>query len=289
MGIAIDIDIMRDLIEIQDQIAYKEKQRSLAVVFPDLAKEWHPEKNGRLLPTQVTPYAPKTVWWRGVCGHEWTAQISQRSGGFGCPICSGKRVAAGINDLQTTHPDLAKEWHPSKNGNKTAQSVTYGSSKRVWWLCSECATEWKAAPKERSAGKGNCPECTKKAVRKNAIRMNAAKGNSLAEKSPDLAKEWHPTKNGEFSPDRVATYSNLKFWWVCSEGHEYDVSPLDRSYGSGCPYCSGRKLYPLSRTFFKWGTYYLDTPQMVDPTHVLVNDPTTGYGIFIENMLDAAA
>jgi hypothetical protein len=23
--------------------------------------------------------------------------------------------------------------------------------------------------------------------------------------------------------------------------------------------------------------------------HVLVNDPTTGYGIFIENMLDAAA
>ena len=24
-------------------------------------------------------------------------------------------------------------------------------------------------------------------------------------------------------------------------------------------------------------------------THVLVNDPTTGYGIFIENMLEAAA
>ena len=24
-------------------------------------------------------------------------------------------------------------------------------------------------------------------------------------------------------------------------------------------------------------------------THVLVNDPTTGYGIFIDNMLDAAA
>ena len=24
-------------------------------------------------------------------------------------------------------------------------------------------------------------------------------------------------------------------------------------------------------------------------THVLVNDPTTGYGIFIENMLDTAA
>ncbi|MBQ7916184.1 MAG: hypothetical protein IJ315_05290 [Firmicutes bacterium] len=24
-------------------------------------------------------------------------------------------------------------------------------------------------------------------------------------------------------------------------------------------------------------------------THVLVNDPTTGYGIFIENMLDEAA
>ena len=44
----------------------------------------------------------------------------------------------------------------------------------------------------------------------------------------------------------------------------------------------------------------LDTPMSGSPiiqdgkligavTHVLVNDPTTGYGIFIENMLDAAA
>ena len=44
----------------------------------------------------------------------------------------------------------------------------------------------------------------------------------------------------------------------------------------------------------------LDTPVSGSPiiqngklvgavTHVLVNDPQTGYGIFIENMLDAAA
>ena len=43
------------------------------------------------------------------------------------------------------------------------------------------------------------------------------------------------------------------------------------------------------------GTYMSGSPIIQDGkligavTHVLVNDPTTGYGIFIENMLDAAA
>ena len=46
--------------------------------------------------------------------------------------------------------------------------------------------------------------------------------------------------------------------------------------------------------------YYIDTHVSGSPiiqdgklvgavTHVLINDPTMGYGIFIENMLDAAA
>ena len=58
---------------------------------------------------------------------------------------------------------------------------------------------------------------------------------------PELAKEWHPTKNGVYTPQNVAPNSNKKFWWKCPEGHEYVASPLDRKYGSGCPYCSGRR------------------------------------------------
>jgi hypothetical protein len=56
-------------------------------------------------------------------------------------------------------------------------------------------------------------------------------------------------------------------------------------------------VFPLEYTVF---CSYIDTRVSGSPiiqdgklvgavTHVLVNDPTTGYGIFIENMLDAAA
>lgn len=34
-----------------------------------------------------------------------------------CAVCANRVVVAGINDLATTHIELAKEWHPTKNGN----------------------------------------------------------------------------------------------------------------------------------------------------------------------------
>ena len=34
--------------------------------------------------------------------------------------------------LSKTHPELAKEWHPTKNDNLTADDVTAGSGKKVY-------------------------------------------------------------------------------------------------------------------------------------------------------------
>ena len=36
--------------------------------------------------------------------------------------------------LAETHPDLAKEWHPTKNGNITPKMISAGNGKKVWWL-----------------------------------------------------------------------------------------------------------------------------------------------------------
>lgn len=55
---------------------------------PELTAEWHPTKNGNLLPQNVTCYSNKKVWWVGKCGHEWEASIADRSQGHGCPICA---------------------------------------------------------------------------------------------------------------------------------------------------------------------------------------------------------
>jgi hypothetical protein len=58
---------------------------------------------------------------------------------------------------------------------------------------------------------------------------------------PGIANQWHPVKNGDLTPDKVATCSIKKVWWMCDKGHEWQAAVTTRFYGSGCPYCSGMK------------------------------------------------
>ena len=83
----IDIDVERDRNSIYEQYIRSVKERSLAVVNPELAKEWHPTKNGNLLPTYFLAGSNKTVWWRCKYEHEWKATISSRNKGAGCKEC----------------------------------------------------------------------------------------------------------------------------------------------------------------------------------------------------------
>jgi len=64
------------------------KENNLKVLFPTLAKEWHPTKNENLKPEQVTKSSNKKVWWKCKKGHEWKTAITNRShGGTNCPYC----------------------------------------------------------------------------------------------------------------------------------------------------------------------------------------------------------
>ena len=97
---------------------------SLAEVHPELITEWS-EKNLPLTPDDITFGSNKKVWWKGTCGHEWQTSVKARSNGEKCPICSGARVIAGINDLATLEPLLAKQW--SKKNKIKPTEVSIGS------------------------------------------------------------------------------------------------------------------------------------------------------------------
>ena len=58
----------------------------------------------------------------------------------------------------------------------------------------------------------------------------------------NLFAEWHPTKNGSLTPNMVTAGSAKKVWWLCPKGHEWESTVAFRSRGSGCPYCSGKKV-----------------------------------------------
>ena len=97
---------------------------NLAEVHPELVSEWS-EKNLLLTPDGITFGSNKKVWWKGTCGHEWQASVKARSNGEKCPICSGARVIAGINDLATLEPLLVKQW--SKKNKIKPTEVSIGS------------------------------------------------------------------------------------------------------------------------------------------------------------------
>lgn len=137
-------------------------QTDLATLRPDLACEWHPEKNGKLTPEQVTPGSTKKVWWSCALGHAYQSYVFSRDEGTGCPYCAGKKVWPGFNDVETLFPDLARQWHGTLNGALTPREVTKGSHKMVWWECRE-GHVWKAAVFSRTRKKAaNCPVCAGK-------------------------------------------------------------------------------------------------------------------------------
>ena len=219
------------------------KSNILLFAHPKLAKEWHPYLNDSLTPADVTIGSYKKVWWLGSCGHEWEAVVKDRVRGYGCPICAGKRVVEGVNDLKTIYPRIAKEWHPINNKGLLPTQVTSNSHKKVWWLGS-CGHQWETTVSERARGRG-CPICAGKIVLKGF--------NDLETNNPFLAREWNPTRNGKLIPSEVAPQSHKKVWWECSLcGYEWEATVYTRQVGNGCPKCAKR----LQSSFPEQALYY---------------------------------
>lgn len=132
----------------------------LATIYPQLATEWHPVRNGILLPSEVTGTMDKSVWWRGLCNHEWEASLQARTGQKqGCPYCAGRKALKGFNDLATKHPELAQEWNQELNGKFTPEMFTRGSNYRAHWKCDK-GHDWIAKITDRSVNKSGCPVCS---------------------------------------------------------------------------------------------------------------------------------
>lgn len=140
-----------------------------------------------------------------------------------CPYCAHGRVT-DRNNLAAQHPEIAEEWHPTKN-KLAAHQVTSTSQYSVWWLCGE-GHEWRQGIYSRTKDKskythGDCPTC-----------------GSLGIQAPHLISEWHKEKNGDLTPFDVRPFSNKKVWWECSRGHIWQAPVNNRFTGAQCQKCS---------------------------------------------------
>lgn len=109
---------------------------NLSVTHPEVSKHWNLETN-LLSPEEVTAFSDKVVGFKiEECGHSWYTKIKDRvKNSKGCPVCRGKHIQIGVNDINTTHPQVAKLMF-----NKIDKyRFTHGSGVKVEWKCPTCS------------------------------------------------------------------------------------------------------------------------------------------------------
>lgn len=231
------LDLNGDRTEIYELLEMNKKAKSLSALHPDLAKEWHPTKNGNITPEYVSAHTHKKFWWLCPNGHEYDMAVKHRvEHNSNCPICSNHRVLKGFNDLMTKRPDIANEWHPTKNDNLTPYDVMEFSNKKVWWLCPN-GHSYQYSIAHRTKDGRSCPICSG--------RQLCIGTNDLVTVNSTIAKEWHYELNGDLKPEQFTPISHKRVWWRCSNcGYEWSIMINNRYIrGNGCPKCAGKKRW----------------------------------------------
>ncbi len=170
-------------------------------------------------PSAVVFGSKRKVWWLCNKGHDYEQIIWERTGRkkLACPYCSGKKIGYG-NDFASLYPKLAREWHPTKNGELTPVRVLSKSKQKAWFRCSK-GHDYYQEIYYLTKGHG-CPYCSGRKI---------GYGNDFATLYPDLAKEWHPTKNTDLSPSKISAGSQQKVWWICNKDHEFEAHIRNRT------------------------------------------------------------
>src|SRR5690625_538115 len=160
-----------------------------------------------------------------------TAMSQLKKGRAGCPYCAGYAALPGYNSMEETHPLLAQQWHPEKNGGLRPSDIMGGSADRsIWWIC-QFEHSWQETPGNRTRGDG-CPFCSRHRV----IPGEA----SLDVTHPHLAEQWH--EDNELTPQEVSAGSGHNAKWRCNKGHAYQTRIENRKNGKECPVCTSRRL-----------------------------------------------
>jgi len=241
---------------------------SLQAKFPDIAQHFHPTKNGDIVPNQISAYSSDTYWWlcpntcKDGCPHEYQMMVSNKTKGQGCPFsgcCSSPKKCCIHTSLRTTHPEIAKYWDTEKNREEDGsiilpEHITHGSNLMAHWKCPKTCNEGcshslnatvYSTVKEKKCD--ICPFCS---------RQQIFPHTSLQYLYPDIAKEWHPTKNVDkcgvvICADQVFPMSGQKAWWRCLTpctfgcAHEYEMIVANRTdKHQGCPYSGCCKTAP---------------------------------------------
>jgi len=209
---------------------------SVASLYPEAAAEWHPSKNGEMSAADCVSSSSTPRWWICQNDHEYRKSAEQRcKKNRGCKKCMGPYSGRMVSDF----PEKAKFWAHDRN-DIGPDDCPAGRNTKYWWKCPEGDDHyWFAPPSQLIGGNYGCAVCTGKIV---------VPSTSLARNHPEISREWHPTKNGNLTPNDFTWGSSKTVWWKCPLGHEWDDSITHRtgSMKVGCAYCSRKRASELN-------------------------------------------
>lgn len=206
----------------------------LATVYPGIAAQWHPTKNGELKPTQVLFGARLNAWWQCEREHEWRAMLYSRNPETqGCRACINKVVVRGENDLESCFPEISNEWDFEKNGETKPSDVSFGSQKSYYWKCSK-SHSFKLSIYRRTKEGSSCKYCSG-----NAIEPGVSDLQTLY---PEISEKFSLTLNPSIKVNEIAPQSSKRYIWNCGKGHTFTSTPNQLVKGYGCGVCSGKQL-----------------------------------------------
>lgn len=108
---------------------------------PNLTKLWDYSRNKRK-PEDVYYLSEKKYHFICPEGHDYSKDLlhmarSEKIGATGCPVCKGKEVRPGVNDVATTHKHMMRYWDYNIN-ELDPTTVTAGSNKLIKSHCRFC-------------------------------------------------------------------------------------------------------------------------------------------------------
>ena len=208
----------------------RESQKKLIDTHPDLCKELKDPE----IAHKYTYGSHKKPWWVcSICSYEWETTIKNRTRkdkATGCPECYRRNTSelirsisnSGKYTIDVTHPDLCKELKDSNDASK----YTYGSDKKVGWVCKVCGYEWESTISHRTISKRGCPNCA----------------NNIKHTRERFIKTSNKIHDNLYNYEKVIyVNNNTKVEIICKEDDHgsFFVSPSNHiHHKSGCPQCA---------------------------------------------------
>ena len=183
---------------------------------PVLAALWDPQKNSD--PADKASINHRPAHWLCPNGHSFIRTPRQLQRNPNCPDCNKDSPTRTL--LFKLKPGLRAWWDAEKNPGMKLEDLDASYAMPLWWRCEHGHSF--SLPGVDMLKDDACPTC------------RLAK-TSLAAMAPNIAAEWHPTKNAG-APTEVDADHMMSAWWVCPNGHEYQATVRARVAGSrrGC-------------------------------------------------------